>query len=524
MAGRKVRHFLLEHPLPTCFREPDPVNRAEAKTIADGLVRLDPAAAFNAGLDLLNADYPEILLPAVRRLSERNRADARLAQLHGLAARASGEGPLAFSAFARAARLAPSDALIAQSHAQTALEAGKPAVDLFAKAARLAPQNGSVLLGMAAALVADRRSEDAIEHLSGILARNPLWTDGHRSLAAIRAQLALDPLTQIDLAIASLPTSAELHRLRIGTLLEARRNAEALEAAERARAALGSAPWLDLLAGHAASENDDYLRADDHFAAAAPLASADAVSLLARHLLRAGRPDQAASLLEPRLHDDERHLYWPYLSLAWRLIDDPRHDWLEGDESLVGVYDLEDRVGDLDVLADHLRKLHFAIEPPLDQSVRGGTQTDGNLLLRDEEPLRRLRQVLLETVATHIDRLPPAREGHPTLLAHREPQRIAGSWSVRLRDAGFHTDHVHSQGWLSSAFYVALPASSGNDHAGWLSLGESRDLVPELSPLRLVEPQPGRLVLFPSTMWHGTRPFPSGERLTVAFDISVPKQ
>ena len=60
--------------------------------------------------------------------------------------------------------------------------------------------------------------------------------------------------------------------------------------------------------------------------------------------------------------------------------------------------------------------------------------------------------------------------------------------------------------------------------AGWLSLGESRDLVPELSPLRLVEPRPGRLVLFPSTMWHGTRPFPSGERLTVAFDIAVPKQ
>ena len=511
------------------------MNQAEAQAIAGGLHRHDPDAAFRAGLALLDADYPEILLPAARRLSERNRADARLAQLFGLAARASGSGPEAFSAFARAARLAPADPLIAQSHAQTALEAGKPAIDLFAKAAGLAPHNGTVLLGTAAALVAEGRAQDAVAHLEQTLTANPLWIDGHRSLAAIRTQLALDPLTRIDAAIASLPGSAELHRLRIGTLLEARRASDAVAATDRARSAVGSQPWLELLAAHAASEHGDYARADEHFAAAQPPASADAASLLARHLLRTGRPEEAAALLEPRLADSERHLYWPYLSLAWRLLGDPRYQWLEGDDSLVGVYDLADRVGDLGALAEHLRKRHFAIQAPLDQSVRGGTQTDGNLLLRDEEPIRRLRQVLLETVAAHVDRLPPAREGHPTLLPHREPRRIAGSWSVRLRDAGFHTDHVHSQGWLSSAFYVALPGADPAadakapgagpaDHAGWLSLGESRDLVPELSPLRLVEPRPGRLVLFPSTMWHGTRPFPSGERLTVAFDIAVPKQ
>jgi hypothetical protein len=100
---------------------------------------------------------------------------------------------------------------------------------------------------------------------------------------------------------------------------------------------------------------------------------------------------------------------------------------------------------------------------------------------------------------------------------------------VRLSDAGFHTDHVHPQGWFSSALYLALPETLGRgagkeDHAGWLSLGEARDLAPGLEPLRLIEPKPGRLVLFPSTMWHGTRPFSAGERLTVAFDIARPRQ
>ena len=48
--------------------------------------------------------------------------------------------------------------------------------------------------------------------------------------------------------------------------------------------------------------------------------------------------------------------------------------------------------------------------------------------------------------------------------------------------------------------------------------------VPGLAPLQVIEPKPGRLVLFPSNMWHGTRPFPQGERLTVAFDIARPRQ
>lgn len=499
------------------------MDRADANRIADGLAKLAPAAAFQAGLPLLTEDYPEVLLPAARRLSERNRADARLAQLLGLAARASGEGPLAHSAFARAARLAPADALIAQSHAQAAMEAGKPAVELFARAAALAPQNGAVLLGMAAALVAERRAAEAIAQLEAILAGNPLWTDGHRALAHIRGQLGLDPVARIDAALAAQPGSEALLRLRISTLLEARRLEDSAAAIADARRVLGAAAWLDRLAGHIASEKGDFAGADRFFRAAPPPDAPADVALLARHALRASRPEEAATLLEPSLARGGDPHFWPYLALAWRMLGDPRHAWLEGDPSLIGVYDLAGRIGDLGGLAEHLRGLHFATEAPLDQSVRGGTQTDGNLLLRDEEPIRLLRQVLLETVAAHVAKLAPPQDGHPTLLARRQPQRIAGSWSVRLRDAGFHADHVHSQGWLSSAFYVALPEPSG-EHAGWLSLGESRDLVPGLPPLRLVEPKPGRLVLFPSTLWHGTRPFPAGERMTVAFDIARPRQ
>ena len=75
-------------------------------------------------------------------------------------------------------------------------------------------------------------------------------------------------------------------------------------------------------------------------------------------------------------------------------------------------------------------------------------------------------------------------------------------------------------GWLSSAFYVVLPPDLGQNHAGWLTLGEPPAGQLDLPPHRMIEPRPGRLALFPSWMWHGTRPFTEGERITVAFDVA----
>jgi hypothetical protein len=37
----------------------------------------------------------------------------------------------------------------------------------------------------------------------------------------------------------------------------------------------------------------------------------------------------------------------------------------------------------------------------------------------------------------------------------------------------------------------------------------------------MIQPRPGLLALFPSTLFHGTRPFRAGERLTAAFDVAV---
>jgi hypothetical protein len=264
--------------------------------------------------------------------------------------------------------------------------------------------------------------------------------------------------------------------------------------------------------------------ADRAFAAIAPIGHVTMAARYLRHLLRASRPDEAAAFAESWIGRDPDNLTTPYLSAAWRLTGNPRWQWLEGDERLIGVYDIADRIPSLDALAARLRSLHLGIHQPLEQSLRGGTQTDGPLFSRIDPEIVALRKAIVETAEAHVAQLPPPEPGHPTLQERRGPIRFAGSWSVRLTGEGFHVNHVHPAGWISSAFYVALPeaAMGGDDHAGWLSIGEVTELGLDLPPIRLIEPKPGRLVLFPSSLWHGTRPFTEGERLTVAFDVARP--
>jgi uncharacterized protein (TIGR02466 family) len=174
-----------------------------------------------------------------------------------------------------------------------------------------------------------------------------------------------------------------------------------------------------------------------------------------------------------------------------------------------------------------LRALHARSGQYLDQSVRGGTQTDGPLFSRIDPEIRQLRTAIVDSVQRYVDQLPATDPSHPLLGPRRDRRiRFSGSWSVRLAGGGRHSNHVHPQGWISSALYLDLPDTGGGElaDAGWLVLGEPDSaLGVDLPAHSRVEPRVGRLVLFPSWMWHGTRPFAEGERLTVAFDVAPPK-
>lgn len=490
-------------------------------------------ALMRAGLAALKVDLFETVEQRfAQETADREGNNPRAWQILGLARRDLQDSAGASAAFACAARLAPADALIAHSQARTTMEAGRAAVALFDRARALAPQDGSVIIGRAAAQLAAGDGARALIELSTLLAANPGWIDGHVTYARIAAIVdpARDQMATLRAAVAGLPRNAQLWSTMFRLASEGNDYAASRQLVHEARRHLGVSNELDRIEAVALSELGEALAAQAIFDRLGIPQAAEISVFPIRNLVRLGRHDEALKLAERSFGEQADLPLWPYRALLWRLLDDERWHWLEGDERLIAAYDIGLSDSEMATLGEVLRKIHVGIGQPLDQSVRGGTQTDGNLLARAEPEIRRLRTALLDTVARHVAQLPPPDPRHPTLPAVRSPLRVAGAWSVRLTDSGFHVDHVHYQGWLSSALYVALPEGEtgidrrGASETGWLTFGECLSILPDFKAFRTIEPQVGRLALFPSTTWHGTRPFGAGERMTVAFDIARPRQ
>lgn len=490
--------------------------------------RPDPAAIGEMARNAIAKGEERLVLPAVTRAAEAWGRDATLWQWKGLLHRALNEHEEAMVALNRAARFAPGNARLEHARARVALEAGRPATALFEQARKLAPQDGEVILGLAAARAAAGRRDEAIEALASMVSTNPGWLAGHEALARLRWEQGERAgfARSLEEAIARMPGELALWRGLVILLVHAEFWGETLSVIARGRAALGGQLFLDANEAITRSGQGDLAAADILFAKVAGKEDAGLAAHRMRHELRAGRPEIAARLGDSWVKGAGADLLWPYMGIAWRLLGDPRLEWLEGDPRLVSVIDLDIPPDALARLAKVLRGLHNARSQGLDQSVRGGTQTDGALFSRTEPEIAALRAHIVAAVQSHVAQLPPVDPAHPALMHRRDRDvRFAGSWSVRLSGQGHHANHIHPMGWISSAFYVSLPETGmgGADHDGWLSLGMPQaELGLDLPPTRLIEPKPGRLALFPSTMWHGTMPFAEGERLTVAFDIARP--
>lgn len=468
----------------------------------------------------------EAALPALLAAAERSGAPL-LWRWAALLQRSLDEHEAALHSFVRASALAPNDPGIAHGHARVALEAGLDAVDLFLRARELAPNDGEVALGLAAARNAAGEGARAAEELAALLERAPAWIAGHEQLAQLLSILGeKDRAAQsLERAIARFPGEAALWWSLFGLSLRREDYAALRHDIERAEASGIGPGTLDFHRAVAAAELDPETFPDVLFKVRPDLEGALGLWRI-RHLLRLGAVSEALPLIDLELASQRSAAAWPYASIAWRLTGDERAGWLERDPRFVQVFDLRETLPDLGELAAHLRTLHVAKGEYVDQSVRGGTQTDGPLLSRIDPLVRQLRAAIVGAVEDYVRGLPAPAAGHPLLSRRRDRRvRFAGSWSVNLRPGGRHANHVHPEGWISSALYVSLPSRRDEDErdAGWFTLGEpQQELGITLEPWRKIEPKAGHLVLFPSWMWHGTLPFSEGERLTVAFDVRPP--
>jgi Flp pilus assembly protein TadD len=245
-------------------------------------------------------------------------------------------------------------------------------------------------------------------------------------------------------------------------------------------------------------------------------------------LLSCGRPDDAMLFIKKQRQRRPNGQAWVALeATASRIVDRDLYHRLYDYDRLVRTFELEPPVGwssmeELNAaLIEVLTSRHSLQHHPLDQSLRNGTQTPRSLLAESHPAIKAILAAFQGPLAEYR-RLLGTDPTHPMSAGNVGEMRYSGAWSVRLQRLGYHVNHIHPDGWLSSAYYVQTPPETADAAArsGWIKFGEPRYPVPGLTAERFIQPRPGRLVLFPSYMWHGTTAiYGDAPRLSIAFDV-----
>lgn len=252
------------------------------------------------------------------------------------------------------------------------------------------------------------------------------------------------------------------------------------------------------------------------------------VSGLVMILLARGRAEEAQPFVAAQLQRDPMAQEWlAYEATIARMLGTERYRELYDYERFVRAFDLAPPPGFSSMiefnehLAAVLNDRHRFTRQPLDQTLRNGTQTSRSLLT-DPEPVVQAALKAFEAAIEEYRHALVLPAGHPLARAREGAVHFTGAWSVRLQRNGFHVNHYHPEGTVSSAYYVEVPEEVRDPalKSGWIKFGEPRYPVAGLAPERFIEPRPGRLVLFPSYMWHGTNPiFGPSPRMCIAFDM-----
>lgn len=405
-------------------------------------------------------------------------------------------------------------------------EAAKAAEE--ARAAMKLGQDGpETWLVLGRALEGQQRYDEAQDAYREAIRRKPDFADAHADLSQLIWMRTGDAALAGQTLVEAAGPGRGLLAIQRSKILEFAGDAEgALAVLREALGKDGGDVLLLCAAAHAAGTIDPGA-AMDWARAAAKAAPRDrfVLTALCEAQLANGEAGAAAETARALVAGDPRdQLALALQATAWRLAGDPRAQTLN-DYSLVRTYNLEPPPS-WDSLSAFLTELEYVLSPlhglpfhPVGQSLRQGSQTTTELRRLPAPAVKAFFEAIAGPIGEHLAWL--GRGDDPVRSRNTGAFRFAGTWSVRLRPAGFHADHVHPRGWLSSAFYVDVPGAVETGRQGWLKLGEpGMPTQPALGPEHFVQPQPGLLVLFPSYLWHGTVPFEGDKtRLSIAFDL-----
>ncbi|HEY5105999.1 MAG TPA: putative 2OG-Fe(II) oxygenase [Caulobacteraceae bacterium] len=509
---------------------------AGAESELRAALRLDPllgAAAAKLALRLIAQGQAAQALEIVTPLAKSAAADVNLLTAQGMALKSLDRLDEAAVAYRRAAAAAPGSgvaehnlaALLGDAHRFAESQAATKRA--FAKGLD-APETWLV---HARALTGLDQFDEAEDAFREAIRRRSNYADAHRELAQLiwmRTESLEAARETLDAALLKHGSDGPLSLVKAKLLETTGDLPGAYAALAGPMQRWGSDSNLHLTAANLIAGDDPQLAlayAQKAFDAAP--GSGPATAALCQANLALGRADVAANLAA------ELRQAWPLdqyavalAATAWRLLGDPRYRELYDYDRFVQVRTIDTPAewsslpSFLKDLAARLKSLQRLRGHPFDQSLRGGAQTGQSLALSEDPVIAAFFSAIDAPIRAYLR----AIKGRDDVMGARVNEagyRFAGAWSALLRPGGYHTDHLHPLGWISSACHIALPGAVDNGHEGWLKFGQPGiPTQPALSPEHFVKPKAGDLVLFPSYMWHGTVPFGGAEpRLALAFDV-----
>ena len=340
------------------------------------------------------------------------------------------------------------------------------AYDCYAAALERAPRNGDILSRLAEAAKESNRYEEFANALVALCAANPDYPDAHFLLGLTmnmlhRFEEAVEALRR---ATALAPELIQAHGNLASALMDLGRPAEALEACE---------------AGLLRNPSDSY-------------------ALATKAIALAETGDRAQ---------------------LKRLIDF---------ESLLEVRTLPPPAGYVDIEAfnDALEEAVLAHSSlrldPNHRSCHFADQTD-DIFLEAAEPFAALERMIRIAATEYCSKLSPGAE--QTFLANPAPKTELVGWATVMRAQGHQSAHIHPTSWLSGVYYPRVPGlvkHGDNEHKGWIEFGRPPEHYPVTKEpeITFVEPVEGKLVLFPSYLYHRTVPYEDDAlRISIAFDF-----
>lgn len=502
-------------------------------------IRLKPdysEAYLNLGIALNDAGHYEEAITILRTAIQHDPQNARIYSVLGAALRNAGHVVDAREAQAEAVRLAPDHVPALHNLAVTFSMSGKPkqALDLLDRCIALAPDLAEVHYNRGNALYHLDRVEEAAQAYERALAIRPDYLEGHDTLNKLYWQHGYNDqyLESYRQAVMRAPRCVGLWVDWADWLNLAGRSANAETVLKTALGMGLDHPDIYHRLGKAhfaLGRKSDGMTCYNQALGHEPGSRTYRLDM-AHVLIQSGDYDRALKHIEEVLRSSPYdQVAIAYQGVAWRLLGDPRESVLNDYEAMVKSYMIEppEGYGSIESFNERLREvllgLHKASRHPVEQTLRGGSQTMGSLFAHDIPEIQLVRQQLEKAIARYIADM-PGDQNHILYGRKRDGFSFSGSWSVNLKRQGFHVNHVHTEGWISSCYYVALPNAverHADAYQGWIKFGETNLGLGEHERIaKIVKPEVGKLVLFPSYIYHGTVPFEDDKpRTTIAFDV-----